>query len=565
MHPVKLQIPFHNCLPLWGALLFAGLIGSFSDSALLAQQEDDSQLRQVDQINKYIRQTWDDYELKPSVEATENEWCRRVYLDIIGRIPTVEELKEFSADKSKDKKQKLVETLLYDDVYTEEFVRNWTTLWTNLLIGRTGGMDDNSMVNRAGMQKFLRDSFARNKPYDKMAYELVTATGKTAPGENEFNGAVNFLIDKVNEENASLATAATSRIFLGLQVQCTQCHNHPFNDWKQQKYWEMNAFFRQVRAFPGGMRGSNAAAELADQDFNGESGNIDEADLFFELRNGLIKVAYPVFVDGSEIDRSGYVNVVNRRKVLADKIVESPYFSKAAVNRVWAHFLGYGFTNPVDDLGPHNIPTHPELLDYLSQEFRSSSFDVRKLISWIALSEPYSLSSRRTKTNQSDDPLLGEPPKFSHFYLRQMRAEELYESLMVATQAAESRGNYEQQETLKSNWLRQFSQAFGTDEGDETTTFNGTIPQVLMMFNGDLIKRATSAKGGLIDGLVKNTKMDDKDRVDYLFMAGLGRKPNREEANLAKQLYQARSGDMREALTDLWWVVLNSNEFIFNH
>ena len=113
--------------------------------------------------------------------------------------------------------------------------------------------------------------------------------------------------------------------------------------------------------------------------------------------------------------------------------------------------------------------------------------------------------------------------------------------------------------------MRQFSQAFGTDEGDETTTFNGTIPQVLMMFNGDLIKRATSAKGGLIDGLVKNTKMDDKDRVDYLFMAGLGRKPNREEANLAKQLYRARSGDVREALTDLWWVVLNSNEFIFNH
>lgn len=565
MHPVKLRFSFQNGFSFVFCLLFCSLVGIANGPALLAQQEDDSQIRQVDQINKYIRQTWDDYELKPSAEATENEWCRRVYLDIIGRIPTVEELKQFSADKSKNKKQKLVETLLYDDLYTEEFVRNWTTLWTNLLIGRTGGMDNNSMINRAGMQKFLRDSFARHKPYDKMAYELITATGKTAPGETEFNGAVNFLIDKVNEENASLATAATSRLFLGLQVQCTQCHNHPFNDWKQQKYWEMNAFFRQVRAFPGGMRGSNAAAELADQDFNGESGNIDEADLFFELRNGLIKVAYPVFVDGSEVDRSGYVNVVNRRKVLADKIVESPYFSKAAVNRVWAHFLGYGFTNPVDDLGPHNIPTHPELLDYLSQEFRSNSFDVRKLISWITLSEPYSLSSRRTKTNQSDDPLLGEPPKFSHFYLRQMRAEELYESLMVATQAAESRGNYEQQENLKSNWLRQFSQAFGTDEGDETTTFNGTIPQVLMMFNGDLIKRATSADGGLIDGLLKNTKLDDKDRVDYLFMAGLGRKPNREEANLAKQLYRARSGNMREALTDLWWVVLNSNEFIFNH
>lgn len=565
MHQTKRGVYWKNGLPLLIAFLFPVWMCCLPSAGVLAQDEDDTQLRQVDQINQYIRQTWNDYELKPSVEATDSEWCRRVYLDIIGRIPTVEKLKEFDSDKSSDKKQKLVETLLYDDAYTEEFVRNWTTLWTNLLIGRTGGTDNNSMISRAGMQKYLRDTFARNKPYDKMAYELISATGKTAPGESEFNGAVNFLIDKVNEEDASLATASTSRIFLGLQVQCTQCHNHPFNDWKQQKYWEMNAFFRQVRAFPGGMRGSNAAAELADQDFSGESGNIDEADLFFELRNGLIKVAYPVFVDGSQIERSGYVNVVNRRKVLADKIVESPYFSKAAVNRVWAHFLGYGFTNPVDDLGPHNIPTHPELLDYLAQEFRSSSFDIRKLISWITLSQPYSLSSRRTKNNDSDDPLLGEPPKFSHFYLRQMRAEELYESLMVATQAGASRGNYEQQEARKSNWLGQFTQAFGTDEGDETTTFNGTIPQVLMMFNGDLIKQATAAKGGLIDRLVNDPKLDDKDRVDYLFLAGLGRKPNREESELAKQFYRARSGNMREALTDLWWVVLNSNEFIFNH
>jgi hypothetical protein len=128
------------------------------------------------------------------------------------------------------------------------------------------------------------------------------------PGSESFDGAANFLIDKVNEENAAQATAATSRIFLGLQVQCTQCHNHPFNDWKQQKYWEMNAFFRQVR--------DADSAQLADQDFAGESGNPDEADLFYELRNGLLKVAYPVFVDGTELPKSGYVNVVNRRSEL---------------------------------------------------------------------------------------------------------------------------------------------------------------------------------------------------------------------------------------------------------
>lgn len=263
----------------------------------------------IGQINSHIEQAWRDFELTPSREAADGQWCRRVFLDVIGRIPTVTEVEKFIQDKAPDKKKRLVESLLYDDEYTEEFARNWTTLWTNLLIGRTGGTENNSMISRVGMQKFLRDSFAREKPYDKMCYELVTATGTTTPGDENFNGATNFLIDKVNGEQAALATAATTRIFLGLQVQCTQCHNHPFNDWKQQKYWETNAFFRQVKAFRGGMSVQNGGgAQLTDQDFSGETGrNKNEAEIFYEKRNGLVAVAYPVFVDGTEIERSGYV------------------------------------------------------------------------------------------------------------------------------------------------------------------------------------------------------------------------------------------------------------------
>lgn len=521
----------------------------------------------VDKINQMIEQVWADYELTPSPEATDNEWCRRVYLDLIGRIPNVDELREFVEDKSPGKKAALVEKLLYDDEYTEEFARNWTTIWTNLLIGRTGGTNNNSLISRAGMQKYLRDSFARGKPYDRMVHELISATGTTTPGSEDFNGATNFLIDKVNDENGAQATAQTSKLFLGLQVQCTQCHNHPFNDWKQQKYWEMNAFFRQARAFrPDMTMGPNAGATLADQDFRGENGDIEKAALFYELRNGLLKVAYPVFVDGTEVDSSGYVNVTNRREKLADLVIGSEYFTKVIANRTWAHFLGYGFTKPVDDLGPHNIPSNEELLNYLAQEFASSSYDLRQLMTWIVLSKPYSLSSKRTASNKKDDPMLGESPKFTHFYLRQMRAEELYESLQTATQAGQSSGSYEQQEQMKNRWLQQFSTAFGTDEGDETTTFNGTIPQVLMMFNGDMIKSATDTKRGtLINTLLSDDKLNDKERIEYLFEAGLARKPTREEIKLANSLLAARNGDKAEALKDVWWVILNSNEFIFNH
>jgi hypothetical protein len=423
------------------------------------------------------------------------------------------------------------------------------------------------MISRPGMQKYLRDSFARNKPYDVMVHELVSATGANAPGAQDFNGATNFLIGKL-AENATLATADTSKIFLGLQVQCTQCHNHPFNDWKQQKFWEMNAFFRQTRAlreFTPGTR-DLAAARLTNEDFGGEgSGSPENAEIFYELRNGEMKVAYPVFVDGTSIPTSGYVEDVNRRGELAKLIVASEFMPKTMVNRIWAHFLGYGFTKPIDDLGPHNAPTHPELLDYLGQQFRESSFNIKDLIKWVALSEPYSLSSKISSGNKADDPTMGEKPKFSHFYLRQMSAEQLYESLLVATRAQDTQLSYDEQEKMKREWLSQFVIAFGNDEGLESTTFNGTIPQALMMMNGELIKKATSGERGSFLWQVANSKLSNAQRIDYLFVAGLARRPNRNETDIANKLLVAREGDAVAALQDMWWAVLNSNEFILIH
>ena len=522
---------------------------------------------QVGKINELIKQTWDDYEMQPSRPASDGEWARRGYLDVIGRIPTVEELDSYTASRSKSKKAELVAKLLYDEQYTEEYARNWTTLWTNVLIGRTGGTERNSLTSRAGMQKYLRDTFARNKPYDKMVYELVSATGTTTPGSEKFNGATNFLAMKVNEEKASLATAATSKTFLGLQVQCTQCHNHPFNDWKQQKYWEMNAFFRQTRAlgrFTPGTR-NVSGAELVDQDFAGEDNEPQEARVFYELRNGETRMALPKFVDGTEIGSSGYVEDVNRRGELAKMIVKSPYLDKTIVNRMWAHFFGYGFTKPIDDLGPHNQPSHPDLMDYLAGEIKKNSYNVKELITWITLSDAYSLSSVANASNREDDPQLGETPKFTHFYLRQMRAEELYESLLVATQAAEARGNYEAQERAKSQWLQQFVTQFGTDEGDETTSFNGTIPQVLMMFNGGLVKQATDTKNGGFLSKVANSRLKPRSKLEYLFKAAFGRKPTRKEADTLLGVAGAYKGNEMEWLTDIWWSMMNSNEFIFNH
>ena len=528
---------------------------------------DDYNLPQVKVINQEIRQVWTDHQLVAAPAATDGEWCRRVYLDILGRIPSVDELKEYVANKEPQKKAKLVSTLLNDDRYVEEYARNWTTIWTNLLIGRNGGNEPRSLTSRPGMQKYLRDSFARNKPYDKMVYELVTATGSTTPGGENFNGAVNFYVMKL-DENAAQATAQTAKLFLGLQVQCTQCHNHPFNEWKQRKFWEFNAFFRQTRAlrkFVPGTRDVDSA-ELVNQDFSGEgAANPEEAIIFYELRNGNLESAFPVFVDGTEVSKSGYLEDCDRRTELGKLILKSEYMDKTIVNRMWAHFLGYGFTKPVDDMGPHNTPTHPALLDYLGKEFRKNSFNLKELITWITLSEAYSLSSKVLPGNKVDDPLLGETPKFTHFYLRQMRAEELYESLLVATEAHKTRGSYEEQEKLKADWLQQFTIAFGTDEGDEATTFDGTIPQVLMLMNGDLIKSATGVEPGSFLHKVATSNLKPGQKIEYIFQATLARSPSQREVDAANTILTWRKGDAAAALQDLFWAVLNSNEFILQH
>lgn len=534
---------------------------SLTGSAVQAAPPE-SKIPQVKLIDAAIEQQWKDNGLTPSPVEDDGKWARRVHLDLIGRIPTLEELTAFMRDKDSERREKLVNMLLTDSRYTEEFANHWATIWSNILIGRSGGTNRNSFISREGMAKYLRDCFAKNKPYDQMVFELVTASGTTKPGTEGFNGATNFLIDKVNEEDGVQATSATSRVFLGLQVQCTQCHNHPFNEWKQQKFWEFNAFFRQSRALRRFVPGTRDVdfAELVDEDFEGASKQPDEADIFYQERNGLTKVAYPVFVDGAPIKRSGYVSEVNRRTELGKMVVNSEYLDKMIVNRMWAHFLGYAFSKPMDDLGPHTNLSHPQLLEDLGKEFKNSSYDLRELMKWIALSKPYQISSRILPSNEADDPTSGNPPQFSHFYLRQMSAEQLYQSLVNV--GGQARGSLEQQQVERDRWLGQFVVAFGTDEGDEATTFNGSIPQALMMFNGDLVKRATSTDAGSWLGGIAKSNAKLPEMVNVIFAAGMARKPKPEELKIATQLIAARKGKTEEALQDLWWAVLNSNEFI---
>lgn len=503
----------------------------------------------IDLINQELRQSWADNGVEPSPVADDAEWMRRVYLDIVGHVPEAQEVEKFLVDKDKSKRTKLIEQLLDDPGYT----RNWTTVWTNLCIGQ----QTPRRVSREGMQKFFREAFGRNRAWNEVVYDLVSAEGHF-----EENGAVNFLLAQMQDQDDGVQmTAKTTRLFLGMQVQCTQCHDHPFNEWKQDQFWKFNSFFRQTakidhrKSDPKDGRMVDDFSEVVWRDYQGP--------VYFERRNGEMKVAYPIYF-GAEVDPSA---ATERRTELAKLMTsgEQPLIALAMVNRMWCHFFGYGFTRPVDDIGSHNPPTNPALMDRLAKEFVHSGYDLKQLITWIASSAPYQLTSKSGKKNQQDNPSAGEIPLFSRVYVKPLTAEQLYDSLIIATNAHKSgRSSWEQSEKKRQEWLGQFVRAFGNDEGEESSSFDGSIPQALMMMNGDLVGDAVSFKSGSHLEEILAGKGSDVQKVHKIYLASLSRMPTRAEMNAVQKFF--RSGaDPQSVYSDLFWALLNCNEFIFNH
>ncbi|MFO1006913.1 MAG: DUF1549 and DUF1553 domain-containing protein [Planctomycetaceae bacterium] len=511
-------------------------------------------------IDDQIRKTWDENEIKPSPVADDAEWVRRVHLDVVGHVPSGQTVEEFLRDKNPAKRSLLIETLLADPGY----VRNFMTYWTNTLIGRVTP----EKTNRAALEKFLRESFAKNRPWNEIAYDLISAEGRF-----DENGAVNYLLAQLqlnpnSEEYVVEATAKTARIFLGLQVQCTQCHNHPFNDWKQNQFWEFNSFFRQMlredheKYNPATGRMDDDYSELVHRDFDGP--------VYYETRAGLMLVAYPKYF-GTEVDPG---TDTNRRLELAKSITRddsNKWLAKAMVNRMWGHYFAYGFTRPIDDMGPHNPPSHPELLDRLTDEFIKSGYDLKQLSRWICNSEAYNLSSKFNPKNEIDNPANGEVPLFSHMYVKPLQVEQLFESLLVATEAdtgvrdSGTSGDYERRRMQQQSWIDQFLRIFGNDE-EEPTLYSGTIPQALLMMNGPLVRTAISGEKGsyLYTVMTNPAYKKDPERIRALYLAALGRTPTSTEMK-GLQSMMAKYPDRLSAYQDLYWALLNSNEFIVNH
>ncbi len=499
-------------------------------------------------INEHLAAGWKVQGVEPSPLADDAEWLRRIYLDVVGHIPPVEVAEKFLTDRDARKREKLLDSLLDDPAY----VRNWTVVWTNLLIGRSDSRD----VNRPALQKFLRESFAKNRPWNEMVAEFISAEGSF-----DQNGATNFLLAHLNNQ-AVPATAITAKVFLGQQIGCTQCHDHPFNDWKQDAFWSFNSFFQQTKV--ARVDRSDAAGKMKSQASALETKPVS-GPAHFENRRGVALVAYPKF-EGIAINEDAETN---RRNELAKLMTagDKPQVAEAFVNRMWDHFFGCGFTRPVDDMGPHNPPSHPELLDHLAREFVAGGYDCKQLIRWICLSDTYQRTSRFGKSNDQDNPETGVSPLFSRVYVKGMTAEQLYDSLLLATGADNTPLATGDHDRRRHEWLQQFVHAFQTDENDESINFESSITQALLMMNSDLTQHALSMDRGTFLEKLTTSRDPEAEKIKRLCLATLTRYPTPKESQALRKLVHEGTGARANpsGWQDALWAYLNSSEFVLVH
>jgi hypothetical protein len=563
---------------------------------------------QIAYINQALEKSWKENKIVPADRCADYEFIRRASLDIIGRIAKLEEISEFMKDPLERRRSRLIERLLH----SADYANNWANIWTVLLITRTGApklyqdqMRDWLVDKLTDRHKSVETKKKRTAEVtDNLAEKPNSAEGEeytadwshiarlllTAQGETNENGAANFVLAHLGEEfkrdhvasgryDMVPLTSRTTRLFLGLRTQCVQCHDHPFNgEWLQQHFWGINAFFRQVDTNGRPTMMAPKKKEVGTQRFavkDNPNFNV-KGIVFYERRSALVLVTDATFLDGRKMPAIKDTGKTTRRAELAKFITTSPYFAKAYVNRMWGHFFGRGFTkDAVDDFGDHNPIAHPELFEKIAGDWAASyHHDPKVLIRWICNSRAYGLAAAANSTNDKAE----HEALFARMLLKVMTPEQLFDSLMTATEAKASQLKTTKEE-LRKAWLDKLIVNFGDDEGNEGS-FNGTVVQALMLMNGSDINNAIIDKDTGTAALVmkrfppSNSKIAAQ-AMDVLFKAALNRPPTAKEINkiLDPRTYSFRPGvPARDPVAfwtgyyqDVFWALLNSNEFILNH
>jgi hypothetical protein len=502
-----------------------------------------------EKIDLRIAERWTEAKVTPAPLADDAEFLRRVYIDLAGRIPSVAEARAFLADNRADKRARLVEQLLAGPGYATHF----TNVWRALLIPEA---NNNFLVRlqQGGFEGWVKQQVVRNAGYDQMVRDLLTApvgggVGALALFGNGDSTPLAFYSAK--EFKAENLAAGTARVFLGVSVECAQCHHHPFADWKREQFWGFAAFFSGIRS-----------QQLMDFLLPAaEEPNKRELAI-----PGTEKVVQAKFLDDTEPD---WTPKRGTRATLAEWVTsaDNPYFSRAAVNRLWAYFLGTGLIEPVDEMvGSASTPSHPELVDLLAKEFAAHKFDVKFLIRAITSTRAYQRTSARAHKSQ-DDPTL-----FARMPLRGLTAEQLFDSVALATGYRDSGGGDDLlsgilggNRSARSEFLTKFT---ASERAVEAQT---SILQALTFMNGKVIADATSLRRSeTLAAVVDAPFASTAERLETLYLATLSRRPSAKELDRAVRFVRDAMKDASpaaygDALSDVFWALLNSAEFRLNH
>ena len=487
-------------------------------------------------IDEHVQARWQQMRLEPSPLCDDATFLRRAYLDAIGTLPTPDEVREFLADTDPDKRGKWVDRILSRNEYADY----WALKWGDLLRNKRAGQREH-LRGTFAFHAWIRNAFATNMPYDQFVRNILAAQGTVDQHPP--------VIWYRTVRNLTHQTNDTAQLFLGTRIQCAQCHHHPYEKWSQDDYYQLQAFFARMGR---------------------KSGEIAQEPAIFVQRDGTVrnpntnKVMQPRGLDGPEltIDPDD-----DPRQKLVDWMVEpkNPFFARAVANRYWAHFMGRGLVDPVDDMRVTNPPSNPELLDALAQDLIDHKFDLKHLIRTIMTSTAYQLSSEPTPGNIHDQ------QNHARAYPRRLTAEVLLDGVSQVTAVAENypglpkgtRAIQLPDEGVPSYFLDIFGRPTRETACECERPREANLAQALHLLNSSEMESKIVNPSGRLVTLLKEKKADAA-VTHELYLLVYGRPPRFDEAK-AVQDYVAQRKERKAAFEDVLWALLNTKEFLFNH
>jgi len=501
-------------------------------------------------IDEHIFTKLKKFNIVPSEVSSDGEFLRRVCLDVTGTLPPPERVREFLSSRDARKRDKLIDVLLN----SPEYVDYWTFRFADLY--RVGVYPNNGNPKESqSYWEWIRSSVSENKPYNEIAQERLAPQG--------YEGASRHYLPYGSVAQVSDVVAEEIRVFMGRRLDCAQCHNHPFESWSQDQFWGVAGFFGPLTSLNGLIIDDHQANAMT------TVGNV-------RVGGGKVihprtkKEVEPAFLDGRVLPKS---SMADPRLELAKWMTSHPYFAEATVNRMWGYFFGRGIVDPVDDFRSTNPPTHPDLLEALSQDFRQHGYDLKRLIRLIAQSKTYQLSSAPRETNKDDR------INYSRAVPRPLDAEVLLDAICQVTGVPEvfhtainlkDRGeeppgtraiNLKEPDRYPSRFLEIYGRSLRLSLPDRNGQAN--LGQALHMLAGSTYTKKLSEEGSRVDRLLKSGA-SNREVIEELCLAALSRFPTREEHAKVAEVIRQRSS-RREAIEDLLWGLISSREFAENH